>query len=214
MDSGALHCGAAQRKHGASFGGAAGALMLWLAPFVMLTVMATLAPLAVRAAGTAGNPGGAAGQQPAVAPAASASPVTPAAPVAPASLDGPAQLLAQQWAHLWNTESLEALVALYAKDGEFYPTSGERVAGQPALRALFAAALAGNKPAITMTSVSSARSGTIAFDAGEYVEIITRRANGAAFSVSGHYLLVCRQVAGGRWLISQQMWTESAQKAR
>ncbi len=137
-----------------------------------------------------------------------------AKPAPPASLDGPAQLVAQQWAHLWNTESLDALMALYAKDAEFYPTSGERIAGTAALRALFASALAANKPAITMTSVTSSHSGTLAFDAGDFVEIITRKSNGTAFPVTGRYLLICRQGPGGHWLIAQQMWTESAAKAR
>jgi ketosteroid isomerase-like protein len=157
-------------------------------------------------------PGGPVSAQQSLAPAPAAS--APAKPAPAASLDGPAQLVAQQWAHLWNTESLDALMALYAKDAEFYPTSGERIAGTAALRALFAAALAANKPAITMTSVTSSRSGTLAFDAGDYVEIITRKGNGTAFPVTGRYLLICRQGPGGHWLIAQQMWTESAAKAR
>jgi ketosteroid isomerase-like protein len=137
-----------------------------------------------------------------------------AKPAPPASLDGPAQLVAQQWAHLWNTESLDALMALYAKDAEFYPTSGERISGAAALRALFASALAANKPAITMTSVTSSHSGNLAFDAGDFVEIITRKSNGTAFPVTGRYVLICRQGPGGRWLIAQQMWTESVAKPR
>ncbi|MGA2550589.1 MAG: DUF4440 domain-containing protein [Burkholderiaceae bacterium] len=132
----------------------------------------------------------------------------------PSATDTPAQAVTQQWARFWNAESLDALMALYAKDGEFYPTSGERVTGTSAIRALFQDALAANKPVIQMTSVTSARSGTLAFDSGDYVEIITKRANGTAFPVTGRYLFVVRQASGGHWLIAQQMWTEGPQKAK
>jgi ketosteroid isomerase-like protein len=178
-----------------------------------LTLVAALFSVAVQGATPAAPP--AAPSSPAPSPAAAAAPTgAPAVPPAQVSTDGPAQLVAQQWARFWNAESIDALVALYAKDGEFFPTSGERIAGQAALRALFQAALSVNKPVITMTSVSSARSGNIAFDSGEYVEIITKKANGTAFPVTGRYLVVCRQGAGGHWQIAQQMWTEGPQKGK
>lgn len=139
-----------------------------------------------------------------------------AADVAPPQSDngGPAQQIAQQWARLYNGEKLEPLVALYAPDGEFFPTSGERVAGTAALRALFQGALAVNKPVIQMTSVTSARSGNLAYDSGEYVEIITRKASGQAYPLTGHYLIVCRLSSGNHWSIAQQMWTLGAQKEK
>jgi ketosteroid isomerase-like protein len=143
----------------------------------------------------------------ATAPQGGAQSPTPAAPPPPPP-DGPAQLVTQQWARFWNTQAIEALVGLYAKDGEFYPTSGERVTGQAALRSLFQGALAANRPVITMTSVSGGHSGNVAYDAGDYVEIITRKSSGLAFPVTGRYLIVCRQAPNGHWVISQQMWTE------
>ena len=117
--------------------------------------------------------------------------------------------LSEQWAGYWNAKNLNAIMTLYAPDPVFLPTSGERWAGDAAIRKNFAKGLKQFDPRLTMQSVRSETSGNLAYDSGTYEEVVAPTKGGRALRVKGNYLFVFeRKNKRSEWKILEQTWTE------
>lgn len=62
---------------------------------------------------------------------------------------------------------------------------------------------------IQMRSTSLAVSEHLAYDSGDYQEVLTNRQSQARARIHDCYLMVLRQTAGGKWQIIQHMWTNT-----
>ena len=98
-----------------------------------------------------------------------------------------------------------AVLALYADDAVFLPSTGSRVAGRAAIRDLFTKALAGNHTQIQIRSQVTEASGNLAYDSGEYKDDDDRWGHATG---KGNYLVVLRRSGDRGWKIVEHMWTE------
>jgi len=129
--------------------------------------------------------------------------------------------ITQQWARAWNAKQLDATLDLYAPDAAFFTAEGGRYTGQPALRTLFQQGLDSADPSITLHTLSSSVSTELAFDSGEFTEILTFTGKaqplvdagsktpvaGTKLTAKGYYLIVFRRQPDGQWRIAQHMWS-------
>jgi len=115
--------------------------------------------------------------------------------------------VSQDWARAWQSKDLDAVLALYTSDAVFMDSDGSRIAGQPALKRFFATVLKQYSAQPRLRSIDAFASGDLAYDWGDYSEIVTPVANPAgAIETHGTYLVILRRI-GERWKISEQMWT-------
>jgi uncharacterized protein (TIGR02246 family) len=120
----------------------------------------------------------------------------------------PVQEISAQWARLWSEKQLEQVTDLYAEDAVFLTATGTRTTGKAAIRELFRMALAANPSSLSVKSIKAENSGTLAYDSGEYREIIGADAQGTKREGEGNYLVVLRRDKEDRWLIVHHMWTD------
>ena len=113
--------------------------------------------------------------------------------------------ISERWAKEWGAKNLEGVLALYAEDAVFLPSTGSRVTGRAAIRQLFAGALASHSSKLTVHSKVTEHSGDLAYDSGEYEE--TSTAGGVTKSGRGQYLVILRREKD-QWRIVQHMWTD------
>jgi uncharacterized protein (TIGR02246 family) len=113
----------------------------------------------------------------------------------------------QDWAREWQAKRLDAVLALYTPDAVFMDADGSRVAGLPALKPFFATVLAQYSAKPRVHSVENSASGDLAYDWGDYSEVVTPMGkSGAAIETRGTYLVILKRVQG-KWKIAEQMWT-------
>ncbi len=108
------------------------------------------------------------------------------------------------------SKQLEPILQLYADDAVFLRPDGLRFAGMPAIRAHFTDTFAALDGDLTLTSLHTEFSGHLAYDSGEWSEILTTRATGAQGHFHGDYLMVLRREASGSWRILEHVWTMAA----
>jgi len=108
------------------------------------------------------------------------------------------------------SKQLEPILQLYADDAVFLRPDGLRFAGMPAIRAHFTDTFAALDGDLTLTSLNTEFSGHLAYDSGEWSEILTTRATGAQGHFHGDYLMVLRREASGSWHILEHVWTMAA----
>jgi uncharacterized protein (TIGR02246 family) len=113
----------------------------------------------------------------------------------------------EDWAKRLHEKQLESLVDLYAPDGVFLIPAGERFTGRDAIRELCRNTMAIMTSDITMRSIASESSGSLAYDTGQFEETLIRVSDGKKFDSHGSYLMVLKKQPDGRWLIAQQMWS-------
>jgi uncharacterized protein (TIGR02246 family) len=114
--------------------------------------------------------------------------------------------LSQDWARDWQAKRLDDVMTLYAPDAVFVTGDGTRVTGTAAIRDFFASVLKAYSAKIFMRSVDGGSSGDLAYDGGEYHELITPVAPGVAkIATHGGWLIVARRI-DGHWRIAEQMW--------
>jgi ketosteroid isomerase-like protein len=132
-----------------------------------------------------------------------------------------ATAIAQQWARAWNAKQLDATLDLYAPDADFFTAEGGRYTGHPAIRKLFQQGLDSADPNITFHTLSSGVSSDLAYDSGEFAEVLTFTGKaqplvdagsktppaGSKLSAKGYYLIVLRRQPDGQWRIVQHMWS-------
>ena len=130
-------------------------------------------------------------------------------------------VVTQKWAEAWNAKQLDATLSLYAPDAAFLTAEGGRYTGLPAIRKLFQQGLDSADPSITLHSLTTGVSTNLAFDSGEFAEVLTFTGKaqplvdagsktpppGSKLSVQGYYLIVFRRQPNGQWLIIQHMWS-------
>jgi uncharacterized protein (TIGR02246 family) len=115
--------------------------------------------------------------------------------------------LRQAWCDDLKLKNIDASMRLYADDAVFFNPGGDHVDGKAAIRALFAGMTQAFDSDIRLLSRSTAISGPLAYDSGEFQETMTRRADGRSQPLNGSYLMVLRRGKDGHWRIIQQMWT-------
>ena len=115
--------------------------------------------------------------------------------------------LRQDWAADLRDKRLEPSVARYTEDAVVYNPDGSSAAGKEQIRALFAKVMQTWDSELQFHSRSTAVSGALAYDSGDYEETLKPRAGGETLHPHGSYLTVLRRGADGSWRIERQMWT-------
>jgi ketosteroid isomerase-like protein len=113
----------------------------------------------------------------------------------------------EAWVQDLRTKQLEPILKFYAPDAVFLQPSGERLTGSAALRSLFQNIMATFNSDLTLHSQNLETSGDLAYDSGDFQEILTTIASGARITSKGSYLIIFRRQASGSWQIVQQVWT-------
>jgi ketosteroid isomerase-like protein len=113
----------------------------------------------------------------------------------------------ETWTLYLHNKQLEPILKLYTADACFLQPTGERIAGQPALRTLFTTIMATFRSDLTLHSQNVEVSSDLAYDSGDYQETLTTIATGAKASYSGSYLMVFKRERGGEWKIVQHVFT-------
>jgi len=111
------------------------------------------------------------------------------------------------WCKYLHAKQMEPEMALYAPDAVFLQPTAARVAGLPAIRALFVQVMAAVTSDPVLTSINLEVSGDLAYDSGEYSETLTNVATGQKTEAKGSYLMVLKRQPDGGWRIQQQMWS-------
>jgi ketosteroid isomerase-like protein len=116
----------------------------------------------------------------------------------------PFAALREQWVHNLHEKKIDACVAQYAPDADFFDPSGA-VHSSDGLRQLFTTVTQTYDSDLHFTSSHTETSGDLAYDSGSWQETLVTRATGKSQNASGSYLTVYRR-SHGQWLIVQQMW--------
>jgi ketosteroid isomerase-like protein len=104
----------------------------------------------------------------------------------------------EAWVQDLRTKQLEPILKFYAPDAAFLQPDGERIVGSAALRTLFQTILHSQKVET---------SGNLAYDSGDFQEILTNIASGAKIESKGSYVIIYKRQANGAWQIVQHVWT-------
>jgi ketosteroid isomerase-like protein len=113
----------------------------------------------------------------------------------------------EAWVQDLRTKQLEPILKFYAPDGVFLQPTGERLTGSAALRSLLQNIMATFNSDLTLHSQNLETSGDLAYDSGDFQEILTTIATGARITSKGSYIIIFRRQASGSWQIVQQVWT-------
>ena len=114
--------------------------------------------------------------------------------------------LREQWAGNLRAKRVEASVAEYAPDAEFFDPSGTVYQGCAALRQLFQTVTSSYDSDLQFHSERLEVSGDLAYDSGRYNEVLTERATKKGQKISGRYLTVYRRSGDRVWQIVEQIW--------
>jgi ketosteroid isomerase-like protein len=112
-----------------------------------------------------------------------------------------------RWLAAFKSKNVDQAISYYASDAAFLQPTGDRIEGIAAIRELY------NKVASTFDSDLLVRShnlevsANLAFDSGEYEEILTDRATAQKQHFRGQYVMVFRLSSDGHWKIIQHVWT-------
>ena len=112
-----------------------------------------------------------------------------------------------KWLAAFKSKNVDQAISFYASDAAFLQPTGARIEGIEAIRELY------NKVASTFDSDLLIRSrnlevsADLAFDSGEYEEILTDRATAQKQHFRGQYVMVFRLSSDGHWKIIQHVWT-------
>jgi ketosteroid isomerase-like protein len=113
----------------------------------------------------------------------------------------------EAWVQDLRSKQLEPILKLYAPDAVFLQPTGERLTGSAALRRLLQNIMATFNSDLTLHSQNLETSGDLAYDSGDFQEILTTIATGARITSKGSYIIIFRRQASGSWQIVQQVWT-------
>jgi uncharacterized protein (TIGR02246 family) len=110
------------------------------------------------------------------------------------------------WVQDLRTKQLEPILKFYASDAVFLPANGERITGSTALRALFQNVMATFNSDLTLHSQNLETSGDLAYDSGDFQEVLTTIATGAKINSKGSYIMILKRQPDGSWKITQHAW--------
>lgn len=116
--------------------------------------------------------------------------------------------LRQQWANDLHNKKLEPSMLLYADDAIFLSPDGGRFTGKDAIRDLYRKVFDTFDSDIQLESKQVGVSGDMAFDSGEYHEVLMNRSTKASTTTSGSYVMILKRQGKGKWQIVQHVWTE------
>ena len=114
-----------------------------------------------------------------------------------------------EWANDLHSKQLDRIMELYALDAVFLQPNGQRITGRSAIRRLTEIVMAKFTSDIALRSLASEHSGKLAYDSGEFSETLITSADSSSTHTRGNYLMVFRHEKN-RWLIIEQVWTESS----
>jgi len=97
------------------------------------------------------------------------------------------------------TKQLEQIPKFYASDAVFLQPSGERLTGAAALRTLFQNIMATFNSDLTLRSQRLETSGDLAYDSGEFQEMLNTIATGAKITSKGRYIMIFKRTPDGGW---------------
>jgi uncharacterized protein (TIGR02246 family) len=130
---------------------------------------------------------------------------------ASASADAdPFAKLRGEWVTALHSKQLDRLVMLYTPDAVFLTPEGGRFTGRPAIRELSQRAMDTFTSNIRLHSIVREQSGNLGYDSGDYTETLVANSDGVHTETKGDYLMVLKRQSDRRWLIQQQVWTESS----
>jgi ketosteroid isomerase-like protein len=113
----------------------------------------------------------------------------------------------EAWIQDLRTKQLESILKFYAPDAAFLQPTGERITGSAALRTLFQNIMATFNSDLTLHSQNLETSGDLAYDSGDFEEILTTIATGAKIATKGSYIIIFKRQPNGNWQIVQHVWT-------
>jgi ketosteroid isomerase-like protein len=113
----------------------------------------------------------------------------------------------QEWVQDLRTKQLEPILQFYASDAVFLQPTGERITGSAAIRNLFQTIMAGFNSDLTLHSENLETSGDLAYDSGNFEEVLTNIASGATITSKGSYVIIFKRQRNGGWKIVQHVWT-------
>jgi len=115
--------------------------------------------------------------------------------------------LREAWVQDLRTKQLEPILKFYAADAAFLQPNGERLTGSSALRTLFQTIMANFNSDLTLHSRNLETSGNLAYDSGDFEEILTNIATGSKITSKGSYIIIYKRQPNGTWQIVQHIWT-------
>ena len=115
--------------------------------------------------------------------------------------------LRTQWASNLHEKRVDACVAQYDADAEFLLPDGGRVQGAAALHQLFEQITGMFDSTLVFDSRRTHVSGNLAYDAGDFREVLTLRETGKQLFSTGTYLTLYRRTETNNWVIVEQVWT-------
>ena len=99
------------------------------------------------------------------------------------------------WVQDLRTQQLEPILKFYAPDTVFLQPTGERLTGSAALLSLLQNIMATFNSDLTLHSQNLETSGDLAYDSGDFQEILTSIATGARITSKGSYIIIFRRQA-------------------
>ena len=125
---------------------------------------------------------------------------------------GDIETLRSSWVHYLHDKQLEKAIALYADDAIFFEPDGKRAVGKAEIRALFSSVMKTFDSDIHLKNLASDRSGDMAYESGDFDEVLVAAATGQRINARGSYLMILKRQSNDRWKIVQHMWTRSVDR--
>jgi uncharacterized protein (TIGR02246 family) len=113
----------------------------------------------------------------------------------------------EEWARDLHDKQLDRIMKLYAPDAVFLSPDGSRVTREAAIRELMKKVMSAVTSNIALSGITTESSGNLAYDSGSYKETLVPTAGGPSQEMQGHYVIVFKRQADGKWRIIQQVWT-------
>lgn len=111
------------------------------------------------------------------------------------------------WLAAFKSKNVERAISFYASDAAFLQPTGDRIEGIEAIRELYKKVASTFDSDLMVRSRNLEVSADLAFDSGEYEEILTDRATAQKQHFRGQYVMVFRLSSDGHWKIIQHVWT-------
>ena len=111
------------------------------------------------------------------------------------------------WLAAFKAKNVERTISFYASDAVFLQPTGDRIEGIEAIRELYKKVVDTLDSDLQIKSRNLEVSTGLAFDSGEYEEILTDRATAQKQHFRGQYVMVFRLSSDGHWKIIQHVWT-------
>jgi ketosteroid isomerase-like protein len=111
------------------------------------------------------------------------------------------------WLAAFKSKSVDDAIGFYASDAVFLQPTGDRIEGIDAIRELYRKVAITFDSDLLLKSRNLEVSADLAFDSGEYEEVLTNRATAQKQHFRGQYVMIFRLSSAGQWKILQHVWT-------